>query len=49
MSNLIATWLFLLAFWVPPAAVVFGAAVLLVPDRSARATAIRPHGAVVVR
>jgi hypothetical protein len=49
MSNLLAEWLFLLAFWLPPAAVAAGAALLIVPDRSTRIAAMRPHGAAVVQ
>jgi hypothetical protein len=49
MSNPIAEWLFLLAFCLPPAAVVAGAALLILPDRSARIAATRPHGAPVLQ
>lgn len=36
MSNQLVEGLFLLAFWVPPLAVLAGALLLLAPDSSAR-------------
>jgi hypothetical protein len=43
MSNQLVEGLFLLAFWVPPAAILAGALVLLAPDWSARRVATRRH------
>jgi len=45
MSNQLVEGFFLLAFWAPPLAVVFGALLLLAPDPSAHRSAVRPHAA----
>jgi hypothetical protein len=45
MSNQWVEGFFLLAFWAPPLAVVFGALLLLAPDPSAHRAAARPHAA----
>lgn len=40
MPNLVAEWLFLAAFWAPPAAVVVGGLLALIPKRSVRSRAV---------
>jgi hypothetical protein len=45
MSNQLVEGFFLLAFWAPPLAVVFGALLLLAPDPSAHRSAVGSHRA----
>ena len=47
MSNQLVEGFFLLAFWAPPLAIVFGALLLLAPDPSARRSTVRPHAAAL--